>query len=180
MLEVSKDLTKKEFNELVNSLKFLLQVMNIGVSAVRISLTHFWSEVTDKFSFDTYSDKDELIAYVVSSASQKDGSTNAGKAFDYVIQSGFQGSNRKVLLVLSSARYPDIDDVKTKAQQLKSDGVYIVTIGVGLKSDHANLLDIASDPAFSYLTGDDVHIDKSSLQALLSTLEYEFCDGYVD
>ena len=179
LLEVSEDLTNKEFDELVNSLKFLLQGINISV---RISLSHFWSEVTDLFTFDTYFDKNELIADVMKSASQISGSTNASKAFDHVLQNGFPRSirNRKVLLVFSSARYPDIEHVKTKAQQLKADGVYIVTIGVGLKSDHTNLLDIASDPAFSYLTGEDVYIDKSSLQALLSTLEYDFCDGYVD
>ena len=152
----------------------------ISITANRISLTHFWSDVTELFTFDTYTDTSVLIADVVTSAVQKEGHTNARKAFDHVIQTGFTGSNRKIVFLFSSARFTDIDDARTKAQQLKDDGVYIATIGVGLNSNHSNLLDIASDPAFSYLIGEDVYIDNSSLQALLSTLKYEFCDGYVD
>ena len=136
--------------------------------------------MSELFTFDTYTDAKALIADVVTTAVQKKGQTNASKAFDHVIQTRFTGSNRKIVLLFSSARFTDIDDVMVKAQQLKDNGIYIATVGVGLNSNHSNLLNIASDPAFSYLIGPDVYIDKSSLQALLSTLEYEFCDGYVD
>ena len=152
----------------------------ISVTANRISLTHFWSDVTELFTFDTYTDTSVLIADVVTSAVQKEGQTNASKAFDHVINAGFSGSNRNILFLFSSARFTDIDDVRTKVQQLKAAGVYIATVGVGLGSNHSNLIDIASDPAFSYLIGEDVYIDNSSLQAILSTLKYDFCSGYVD
>ena len=185
-MEVSVDLTRAEFNSLVDSLKFLLKVMNIGPSQIRVSLSHIWSDVQQMFSSDSYTDVEELIANIVTSASQKSGSTNASKAFDHMIQNGFSTSrgDRNVVILFSSGRYSDSDfnDAKTKAGVLKSgaNSVYVVTVGAGLGSNLTNLLDIASDPAFCFLIGDDLYINKRALQALLSTLEFDFCSGYVD
>ena len=184
-MEVSDDLSRIEFNSLVDSVKFLLQIINIGPSQVRVSLSHIWSDV-QMFSTDSNTDADKLIADVVNSAAQKSGSTNASKAFDHMIQNGFSTSrdDRNVVILFSSGRYSDSDfnDAKTKAEVLKSgaNSVYVVTVGAGLGSNLTNLLDIASDPAFCFLIGDDLYVNKSALQALLSTLEFDFCSGYVD
>ena len=185
-MEVSVDLTRAEFNSLVDSLKFLLKVMNIGPSQIRVSLSHIWSDVQQMFSSDSYNDVEELIANIVTSASQKSGSTNASKAFDHMIQNGFSTSrgDRNVVILFSTGIFSDSDfnDAKTKAEDLKSgpNAVYIVTVGAGLGSNLTNLLDIASDPAFCFLIGDDLFVNKRALQALLSTLEFDFCSGYVD
>ena len=185
-MEVSDDISRTEFNSLVDSLKFLLQIINIGPSQVRVSLSHIWSDVQQMFSTDSNTDAEKLIADVVNSAAQKSGSTNASKAFDHMIQNGFSTSrgDRNVVILFSSGRNSDSDfnDAKTKAEVLKSgaNSVYVVTVGAGLGSNLTNLLDIASDPAFCFLIGDDLYVNKSALQALLSTLEFDFCSGYVD
>ena len=160
--------------------------MNIGSSKIRFSLSHIWSDVKMILISDSYTDIDTLLADAITAASQKSGSTNASKAFEHVIQNGFPTSrgDRNVLILFSTGRFSDNDfnDVKTKAKAIRSGpkAINIVSVGAGLNSYVTNLVAIASDPAFCFLIGDDVYMYKSSLQALLSTLEFDFCSGYLD
>jgi hypothetical protein len=88
---------------------------------------------------------------------------------------GSRPDARKIIVVVTTGSTNDMKQVLTETKKLKNSGKIIVTVGAGLNASYTNLLEISSDPALTFILGDDVHINVKVLDSLKTLLEYDEC-----
>ena len=134
------------------------------------------------YNFTTYTTRADLIADIAKTTKQPFTTTaNVTNALIELNQNGFSTSRgsrayaRKVVVVVTSGNVNDMQKLLTEAKYLKDAGIIIVSIGSGLNANYTNLLEMSSDPALTYIVGDDVHIDVTALESLKTLLVYDYC-----
>ena len=182
LMDVSAYTNQKDFDTLVKAVSHLLKLTEVGPNATQFSFSTFTSVINNIFNFTTHSNRVNLIADVNKKTRQESNkNVNITRALTKVNQNGFssiRGSRsdaRKILILITPGKVDDIQEAKKEAKRLKDSGVIIVTIGAGRDVSLTNLLAISSDPALTFVVGDDVHIDVNVLNSLRTTLTYDYC-----
>ncbi|XP_060557888.1 collagen alpha-6(VI) chain-like [Ruditapes philippinarum] len=182
LMDVSANIKEKDFSTQVQAVIHILANADIGPEFTQLRYSTFTDTANTIYDFDTYNDSRDHIAEV-SRKTKQASSTNVdvAKALDVIYLHGFSNSTgarpgaRQILILITSGNISDMQKVLMKAKHFKDQGVIVVTIGAGLNSNYTNLLEIASDPFFTFILGDDVNIDVKVLDSLKTTLVYGHC-----
>lgn len=108
---------------------------------------------------------------------------NVSTALNEIHQKGFttlKGSRpnaRQIVILVTSGKGSETKNAKEASKRLKESGRIVVTIGAGLNINMTNLLELSTDPAFTYVIGDDVYTDVSVLDSLRTTFVYDYCSN---
>ena len=181
-MDVSASINPREFDNQIKAVIHLLQLTDVGPNGTQFSFSRFTDKVTNVYYFTTHTTQPDLIADVTKSTKQSFSTTaNVTNALNEIMQNGFSVSRgsradaRKVVIVVTSGNANDMQKVLTEAKRLKESGKIIVSIGSGMNANYANLLELSSDPALTFIVGDDVHIDVTVLDYLKTLLVYDYC-----
>ncbi|XP_053374307.1 collagen alpha-5(VI) chain-like [Mercenaria mercenaria] len=184
LMDVSANIKPKEFDTQLKAAIHLLGITDVGLNATQFSYSTFTNTMHNIYSFDKYSERVDLIAEV-SKKTKHVFSTNGdvANALGDLYQNGFSSSKgsrseaRQIVVLITSGQLGDMEQVKAEAKRLKDSGKIIITIGTGLSANMTNLLEISSDPAFTYIIGDDVYTDFDVLDSLKTTFVYDYCSN---
>ncbi|XP_045169650.2 collagen alpha-5(VI) chain-like [Mercenaria mercenaria] len=184
LMDVSANIKPKEFDTQLKAVIHLLGITDVGLNATQFSYSTFTDTMHNIYSFDTHGERVDLIAEV-SKKTKHVFSTNGdvANALSDLYQNGLSSSKRsrsearQIVVLITSGHVDDTNQVRAEAQRLKDSGNIIITIGAGLSANMTNLLEISSDPAFTYILGDDVNINVDVLDSLKTTFVYDFCSN---
>ena len=181
-MDVSSNIGAKNLDKQIEAVVHLIKHSDVANNVVQFSFTTFTDQYKNKIEFHDFSDATSLISEINSNTRIIHGSmANVSNVLEYVHTSGFTSVNgarpnsRKVVIVFSSGLVDDMALTESQSKMLKASGYLVVTVGIGLDANYSNLVDISSDPAFTFILGDDVNQEVDDLEALLSTLEYSTC-----
>ena len=183
-MDSSNAATPIQFNSYIMAARTLIESLTINKDGAHIAFTRFADTVQDEFSLDDYMTQQEIIIAMTSNGrtSQFQQPPNTSKALQHVqlnsftVTQGRRSNARKVVVLFSNGHFIEKEGVKTQANLLKDGGVVLVCIGVGRDADVTSLLEIASDPTFVYVVGDDVFTNMSVLSSLAGSLEFDVCE----
>ncbi|XP_053374160.1 uncharacterized protein LOC123531094 [Mercenaria mercenaria] len=181
-MDITSSIGVKNFNTQIQAVAYLIKQSNVSADAVQFSYTTFSEHYQTISDFNHFDNGPELISMINTKTRMKlNSNSNVSSILEYLSSDGFsvikgtRPHSRKVAVIFSSGNVEDLTLVKSQSKKLKDSGHLVVTIGVGLSANATNLVEISSDPALTFILGDDVFQDIRNLDALLSILEYSFC-----
>lgn len=183
IVDVSFSTTPGEFDTQLNAVEQALKTTQVGSSKTQFSYTIFATTSNNVFDFGQYSTSSEMIIEVNKNSHRDDSVLypNASHVLYTLKNSGFSSSTgsrtsaRKIVLLISQGHFGDIDLAKQHIDDLKGNGVTVVTVGIGLSSNVTLLRDLASDPALSYNVGEEIYTNVNVLRSLYSTITFRHC-----
>ncbi|XP_060557921.1 collagen alpha-6(VI) chain-like isoform X1 [Ruditapes philippinarum] len=182
LMDVSASIKHQELDIQIRAVIHLLGITKVGPKATQFSYSTFTETVHNVYDFTTYKSRADQIADISKKTRQTISTTaNLANALNELKQNGFsagRGSRldaRKIIVVVTTGSTNDMKQVLTETNKLRNSGKIIVTVGAGLNANYTNLLEISSDPALTFILGDDVHINVKVLDSLKTLLEYDEC-----
>lgn len=181
-MDVSANIGVAEFDTQINAVTHLFQISAVGPSSTQFSYSTFADTTNEIISFNQFSSQIDLISTVnLKTEKATTFQANVSKALNEIHQEGFtalKGSRqnaRQIVVLVTSGKGFDSEKAKEASERLKDSGIIVVTIGAGLNINMTNLLEISTDPAFTYIIGDDVYTDVNVLDSLRTTFVYDYC-----
>lgn len=180
VMDASTDLMISDFYNQIDNMRQLAKATPISEQGTHVSYTRYGKNVHVEFGFDLHYHQDPLIAALSNVARLKQvmGPTNTTKVLEHFLTEGFSSSRsevRRIMVLFSNGHFGDLDLVTRVANDLKAAGVIIAAVGAGASANMTSLLNIASDPAFVYILGDDVYTETSTINTLKSSFEFYEC-----
>jgi uncharacterized protein YegL len=182
IMDISARIGAENLNKQTEAVVHLIKHANVAKSAVQFSITTFAEQYEPQVDFNHFYDGPSLISWINSNIRMvKESTSNISRALEYISSDGFTAvkgartNSRKVVMLFSSGEVDDLTLVKAQSKLLKDAGYLVVTVGIGLEANYANLIQISSDPAFTFILGDEMEQEVDNLEALLSTLEHSLC-----
>ena len=178
---MSEDTTQKHLTDRLQALRELLSKTTVRLDGVRISYTTYGPIVKKIFDFNVYDQNGKAISAIQKTAFEPVGHANLSMVLDYFLGEGFTESRggrhgfRKVLILLTNGFFADSAKVSEKARALREAGVILVTISTGKDVNVTSLIDLTSDPSFTFIVGEEVFIPNSVLNVLNGIMKYEVC-----
>lgn len=149
------DETLSGFPYIKSFIKQVVETLNVGENGDQISVVQYSSDPQMHFSFNTYSDLQDILTTVEQLKHKGGGPLNTGAALEYVRTNTFaesSGSRHKegvpqILILLSGGASQD--EVKRVAAALKQDQVVAFCVGTK-NSDLLELQTIAHVPSYTF------------------------------
>ncbi|XP_047455499.1 collagen alpha-6(VI) chain-like [Mugil cephalus] len=176
LVDGSSSISAQNFQEVRTFLRTIINGFDIGPNKVQIGLAQYSDNPHQEFMLKDYADKKSLLA-AVERLPQRKGGTFTGKALDFLLRQYFNkeaGSRAnkgvpQITVVITDG--DSSDDVAQPAQELRSKGVVLFSIGVG-KVKEEQLSAIANKPPERF----SLNIDNyQALQALTGNLLSTVC-----
>ena len=180
VIDASTDVSIKDFYEQQNTMRMLAKYSPVSTNGVHISYTRYGESLYEEFDFDEHLTSDDVVIALSKPErlNSVKGPSNATNALLHFQNEGFSNTlvdKRKFIVLFTNGNFHDFDNVVKVADDLKNENIFIVTVGSGHSVNMTSLLQIASDPAFVYVIGDDVHTDISAIYTLISSFEFYDC-----
>ncbi|XP_051938846.1 collagen alpha-3(VI) chain isoform X2 [Hippocampus zosterae] len=149
------DETLSGFPYVKSFIKQVVETLNVGENGDQISVVQYSSDPQMHFSFNTYSDLQDILMTVEQLKHKGGGPRNTGAALEYVRTNTFaesSGSRHKegvpqILILLNGGASQD--EVKSIAAALKQDQVVAFCVGTK-NSDLLELQTIAHEPSYAF------------------------------
>lgn len=182
MIDSSSDVDWLKYSEQITALHVMLRAIPVGVDDVHVSLAKFADDVVEVCSFDEHFTTTNLRVEL-NGVSRMNTEGNITKALQharmtgFLVSSGARSDTRKFVILVTSRDFSeDIAEIKVEAENLKESGVTLVTVAIDAETaDH--YLDIATDPAFVYILGNEVRTPHNVLYTLVGSLDYDVCES---
>ncbi|XP_069504838.1 collagen alpha-4(VI) chain-like isoform X2 [Ambystoma mexicanum] len=176
VVDSSTSIGQENFQKVKSFLYTLVSSLDIGNDRIRIGLAQYSDQSYPEFMLNEYTSKSEILERI-QNLPYRTGGSNTGEALDFIGNMYFtesDGSRAKmnipqITVVLTDGE--STDDVKEPAKKLKSRGISIYVIGIGIK-DAVKLQEAASKPAAKF------QFDLASFDALenfLGTFLHNIC-----
>lgn len=151
LVDGSSSIGDADFQKVKEFLHTFIDGLDIGDDKIRVGVVQFSNNPYQEFLLGEYADKNDLLEKV-DQLVYRTGGTETGKALKFVQENYFTkagGSQSRqnvpqIAVVITDG--DSADDMKTPAMELRRQGVFIFTIGVGQAVNVKELQDIANKP----------------------------------
>ena len=138
---VDRGVSSTNWNTMISFIISILNQFEIGDSAARIGFITFANSAQSEFFLNTYNNREDVIAKIQSISSSSEAETNTQAAVSLARTSQFTSANgdrssaKNILVyVTDSASTTESSSTLSEASSLKTNGVTILSIGVGESS----------------------------------------------
>ncbi|XP_052774125.1 collagen alpha-5(VI) chain-like [Mya arenaria] len=168
----------KEFETALDAGKLIINGLSLYPNGSDVSITTYGNDFKTIVSFNENKPKQALMQILNSKIKQeKTVSAMDESAFINNIETSFRSivRPRRKFFILFTQGSTMNTCLGLFQRFAKKFDVTVVTIGVGWRTNIKNLLEISSDPAYTYVLGDEMGADETVLYSLFSSLEYDQC-----
>ncbi|XP_019646188.1 PREDICTED: transmembrane cell adhesion receptor mua-3-like [Branchiostoma belcheri] len=175
LLDGSGSIGRTNFQKLKDFTSQIVNTFDISPTHTRVGVVQYATLPNTEFELNSYSDRSHVLS-AIERIPYKRGSTNTGKAIDFVRRRKFIPTNgdredvRDVLIVITDGE--SYDDVVDPARRAAQSGITLYAVGVG---------DGVNDRTLEHIAGDSsrvLHVsDYSSLAAIAQELQETVCEG---
>lgn len=184
MVDASNELSVVKYYKQIDALVLLLRNMPVDVEDVHVSCSQYAQDVVDEFQLTDYMTSSDIVVKMNKLGQLLSSSANVSRALEYLRKfsflnsSGARDATRKIALLVINADFnaENVKDMTDEADRLKDSGVILVIITIGISDSLTTLLSMASDPAFTFVLGDDTNVGYDALFALLGSLDFDTCN----
>ena len=181
-MDTSSNIGAKNLNKQIEAVVHLIKHSDVANNIVQFSFTTFADQYKNEIEFNHFSDRPSIISKINANTKMADEpNSNVSKVLEHIYSDGFTAAkgtrahSRKIVMLFTSGQVDDLTLIKNQSKRLKDSGYLVVTVGIGLEANYTNLVELSSDPAFTFILGDDLKLEVDNLEALLSTLEHSLC-----
>lgn len=179
VIDSSRSIRPKDYEKVKTFIINLIQFLEVGPDATRVSLLQYGSVVQPEFSLNTFTTKAEVEQAVRNMKHLATG-TMTGLAIQYTMETSFTEDDGarpahlhipRIAMIVTDGRPQDkVEEVAAQARQA---GIQIFAIGVG-RVDMNTLKTIGSEPHSEH-----VHLvaNFSQIQTLISVFQSKLCGG---
>ncbi|KAJ8308221.1 hypothetical protein KUTeg_013095, partial [Tegillarca granosa] len=183
LLDSSGSETKSNFDKQLDLVKNFANQFQIGPNNVQVGLATFSTSVNERIRLNRCRTS-QCLASAISAVPYDGGLTYTDSALKYARTTAFLSSHGgrpnaiKVVVVMTDGQSYSRGNTLHEAQLLKNiPGVKVISIGIGSRVDHTELLNIASDSAHEFTVA-----SFNNLNSLKSELTFATCKtcGFID
>ncbi|CAH1257629.1 MUC5AC [Branchiostoma lanceolatum] len=175
LLDGSGSIGRTNFQKLKDFTSQVINTFDISPTHTRVGVVQYSTFPNTEFDMNSYSDRSRVLS-AIERIPYKKGSTNTGKAIDFVRRRKFRPTNgdrediRNVLVVITDGE--SYDSVVDPARYAALSGITVYAVGVGDGVNDRTLEHIAGDPSRV------LHVsDYSSLATIAQALQETVCEG---
>ena len=181
LLDGSSSIGVKNFIKMKNFVKNTVSSFHIANDGVRVGVVTYSHYVSEVFDMKKYADLDALRRGIENIYYPK-GLTYTSEGLNYLRKDSFkkQNGDRKgvpnVAIVITDGKSNDANETRLEAETLKSDGVFIFSIGIGNNVNMKELTNIASQPTnqFRFTVK-----NFNALQSIMKQIVSRTCKGEI-
>ncbi|XP_061168894.1 collagen alpha-4(VI) chain-like [Saccostrea echinata] len=185
-IDSSSTISTIDFSKQMLFIKHLVRQYNVGLNDTQFSIVFFDKRVHVEFHLNNYQSKTQVLGAISSiTYPYAYGSTNVNEALEYIANNTFKSTNggragvERWVIVLTDGTYPYSPATATSAasDKLHKMGIEVISIGVGSKSNKAELEATATDPQYVFKvdTYDDLYSVMTNIESI--TCDYNACHG---
>lgn len=149
LIDGSGSVATENFDIAKQFVKNIVDPMDISPTTSRVAFIQYADSVTNEFSWS--SDKNSTLTAIDGVVYQRQMSTKTGKALNFVKNNVFDSSRAsalKFLVVMTDGK--SHDNPVPKAEELRSSGVVVFSIGLTDGADFQEVEEMASSPSSTY------------------------------
>ncbi|XP_035827165.1 collagen alpha-6(VI) chain [Aplysia californica] len=156
LLDSSRSLTKEDYNDQIDFVMNMTHEFMVSPTQTRVSVVQYAHRSYRQFCFNQHMTNDAVIEGIAARERRLRGSTKTYLALKYLRNRiftpvcGSREGSSKIAILVTDGKANNPERALLEAEELKSTGVQLVTIGIGDKVDYDALKAMASSPSVAF------------------------------
>ncbi|KAK3604612.1 hypothetical protein CHS0354_027465, partial [Potamilus streckersoni] len=176
LLDASSSEGASNFQKQLDFVSRVVNDLSIGRDQVQVSMVTFSYNPRNEFYLNSYTNKAQLLSQI-QRVTYMQGGTNTDQALEFVGQTSFAANHGarndapNYLIVLTDGASSNTNNTLTAAQHLKTQGIRIISIGVGGQINKDEINGIASDSGHAFTVS-----SFNALQTIRNDIKQSTCE----